>query len=238
MMAESVRVPELKQILGAMVFGANRPLRISEMRKCLQEVAEAEGGELRVFAQVKDAGIRTALEELGRTLDEARVGCQVREVAGGYRLQSDAACGVWIRNLLSLDRPTRLSQPALETLAIIAYRQPVARAQIEAVRGVNVDHMVRMLLEVQLVRITGRSELPGRPFLYGTTQRFLEHFGLKDLKQLSEIDPALMASGELSRRKSAPAPIELLEGEALPEDVEAAAEEESAEQNELDDPEE
>jgi segregation and condensation protein B len=97
-----------------------------------------------------------------------------------------------------------LSKPSLETLAIIAYRQPVSRAEIENVRGVSVDHVVRSLLEMQLVRIVGRSELPGRPFLYGTTQLFFEHFGLKSMDELNEIEPLLsVKSRELEKRRQA-----------------------------------
>ncbi len=187
-------VPELKQILGAMIFGASRALPVNEMRRCLQGVAEKVGKETRAFAEVKPKEIREALEALRKELEEARCGFTLSEVAGGYRLQSDASCGHWLKYLLNSGRPQRLSQPALETLAIVAYRQPVTRADIESVRGVNVDHMVKQLMELQLIKITGRSELPGRPFLYGTTQVFLEHFGLRSLRDLDEIEPMLRAA--------------------------------------------
>ena len=198
-------LPELKQILGAMIFGANRPLSVKEMHKCLVDVAEAWGGETAAFARAKDSDIHAALEELKTGLEKQRSGFILTEVAGGFRLQSDAACGRWLKHLLEKIRPGRLSRPSLETLAIIAYRQPVTRSEIESVRGVNVDHVIKTLMELQLVRIMGRSDLPGRPFLYGTTMTFLEHFGLKDLNELSGADPMLLTRLENKRPENKPA---------------------------------
>jgi len=179
-----------------MVFGAHRPLSVDEMRRCLVEVGKSEeaGGE--AFARIKRPQIHGALEELKIALDISGCGFTLQEVAGGYVLQSEPSCGKWLRHLLNTGRPHRLSRPALETLAIIAYRQPVSRGQIELVRGVSVDHVVRALMEMQLIRIVGRSDLPGRPFLYGTTETFLEHFGLKDLGELEKLDPGLVEMGE------------------------------------------
>jgi segregation and condensation protein B len=102
---------------------------------------------------------------------------------------------------LHLDRPNRLSKASLETLAIIAYRQPITKTEIEQIRGVAVDTIVKTLVELQLVRLVGRSELPGHPFLYGTTPLFLEHFGLSSLSQLNEIDPTLPRSDPRERAK-------------------------------------
>jgi len=178
---------ELKQVLGALVFGASRPLSVREMRACLLEVAETAGADARAFAGVKDADINRALEELNVALISQSCGFMLAEVAGGYRLQSDPECGKWLKHLLD-KKPHRLSRPGLETLAIIAYRQPATRGEIESIRGVSVDHVLKMLMEMQLVRIVGRSDLPGRPFLYGTSQSFLEHFGLKDLQALEGMD--------------------------------------------------
>ena len=109
------------------------------------------------------------------------------EVAEGYRIQSDHTCGKWLMHLLN-HKPTRLSRPGLETLAIIAYRQPMTRAEMEGIRGVSVDHVIKLLMEIQLIRLVGRSELPGRPFLYGTTPAFLDHFGLKSLDDLDDVE--------------------------------------------------
>ena len=184
-----------------MIFGANCPLSVREMRKCLREVAEATGGEARAFAKVTEGDIKKALAEMDADLRARHQGFYLVEVAGGFRLQTDSACGAWLKHLLNIGRPNRLSRPALETLAIVAYRQPVTRSEIETVRGVAADHVVRSLLEMQLIRIVGRSELPGRPFLYGTTHLFLDHFGLKDLDELRQMEPMLLAEREEARAK-------------------------------------
>src|SRR5205807_2599818 len=96
----------------------------------------------------------------------------------------DPACSPWVRQLFPGPKPARLSAPALETLAIIAYRQPITRADVEAVRGVTIDGVLQTLMERGLVKISGRAEIPGRPLLYDTTQFFLEHFGLRNLDEL------------------------------------------------------
>ena len=130
----------------------------------------------------------------------------VIEVANGFRFENDSSCGPWLRHLLERGRPTRLSRPALETLAIIAYRQPVMRSEIEAVRGVAVDQIIRNLLEMQLIKIVGRSELPGRPWQFGTTQKFLEHFGLKNLMDLPGVEELRRMEDDQLRRTVAEEP--------------------------------
>lgn len=189
-------LPELKEIMGAMIFGVDRPLSVNEMRRCLKEVAAEDPDRTGVFADVTKRNLRDALEALKRDLVAAKCGFELVEVAGGFQLQSDRKCSVWLKHLLKMGKPQRLSRPALETLAIVAYRQPVTKAVIEQVRGVSVDHLVKTLMELQLVRIVGRSDLPGRPFLYGTTQLFLEHFGLRNLDELDDIEPMLRLKQE------------------------------------------
>ena len=193
---------ELKQVLGAMIFGSSRPLRIKEMRECLIGAPETDSSVGRAFAGVSESDIQRALDDLRADIEKTAAGFELAAVAGGYSFRSDASCGAWLRYLLNADKPSRLSKPGLETLAIIAYRQPVSRSEIETVRGVNVDHMLRVLMEMQLVRIVGRSKLPGRPFLYGTTQLFLDHFGLKSLGELNEMAPMLLAEREKKRAGS------------------------------------
>ncbi len=183
---------ELKQVLGAIIFAARQPLTVGAMRKILQETAQECGEEATAFATARESDIKEALGRLRTECEERRPGFDLVESAEGFRFQSDPSAGLWVRHMLDVGKPTRLSRPALETLAIIAYRQPIARAEIEGVRGVTVDHVLRMLMEMQLIKIVGRSELPGRPMLYGTTQVFLEHFGLKSVKDLPGI-------GELAR---------------------------------------
>ncbi|MCL1887929.1 MAG: SMC-Scp complex subunit ScpB, partial [Kiritimatiellaeota bacterium] len=141
------------------------------------------------------------LEGLAKLLERMGMGVSLVERQGGWRFQSQAAAGPWLRQLLKAGRPQRLSRSALETLAIIAYRQPISKSEIEAVRGVGVDHLVKALMELHLIRITGRSELPGRPFLYGTTAAFLDHFGLRNLGELNAVDPTLQRSKPAERKK-------------------------------------
>ncbi|MCU0857478.1 MAG: SMC-Scp complex subunit ScpB, partial [Pontiellaceae bacterium] len=126
------------------------------------------------------------------------------DVAHGFRLQNEINCGPWVRTLLDKDQNARLSKPALETLAIIAYRQPILRSEIESVRGVAVDQVLRNLVEMQLVRVVARSDLPGRPWLFGTTRRFLEHFGLRSLDEMPGMEE-LRRMAKPERTKTFPA---------------------------------
>lgn len=201
-MSEVEILPELKQIIGAMLFVAKSPLTKAEIKRVLVQVAEIRGGPTRGFAKATESDIQSALDQLKTDLTEKHVGLHVIEVANGYRLENDESCGPWLRHLLER-RPTRLSRPALETLAIIAYRQPAVRSEIEKVRGVAVDQILRNLLDLQLIRIVGRSELPGRPWLFGTTQKFLEHFGLRNLEDLPGIEELKRMETEQIRREQA-----------------------------------
>ncbi len=136
------------------------------------------------FARVKDAEVAAALEQLKIEYIEQSRAFQLVEKAEGWQLVSDPAYAPWVRQLFPAVKPARLTPPSLETLAIIAYRQPITRADVEAVRGVAVDGVLQSLMERGLVKIGGRAEVPGRPLLYETTQFFLEHFGLRDLDEL------------------------------------------------------
>lgn len=206
---------ELKQVIGGIIFAARQPLTAGAIRKVLQETAQACGEEAAMFATARESDIKAALARLQADCETQKLGFDLVESAEGFRFQSDPSAGLWVRHMLDVGKPTRLSRPALETLAIIAYRQPIARSEIEGVRGVTVDHVLRMLMEMQLIKIVGRSELPGRPMLYGTTQLFLEHFGLKDIKDLPGIDE--LARMESQRKRPAGlaesgAPVEKTEG--------------------------
>ena len=215
-------LPDLKQIIGAMLFVRKEPLTVEEIRRVLTATAERRGGITSDFAKANEALIREAVDELSRDLVERKAGFHVTEVAGGWRLENDANCGPWLRTLLQKGRGTRLSLPALETLAIIAYRQPCVRSEIEAVRGVAVDQILRNLMEMQLVRVIGRSELPGRPWMYGTTQKFMEHFGLKSLDDLPGTDELRRMEAEQPALR-APKAAEAAADEAEePTEVEAA----------------
>lgn len=131
---------------------------------------------------------RTLVKLLAQRYDERASAMQVVEVAGGVQLFTRPAVADWVRRLHGEGDEVRLSPPALETLAVVAYRQPVVRAEIEAIRGVQCGEILRVLMERDLLRIVGRSEELGRPFLYGTTKKFLQVFGLRRLEQLPPID--------------------------------------------------
>ncbi|HSR87653.1 MAG TPA: SMC-Scp complex subunit ScpB [Pontiella sp.] len=177
-------LPELKQIVGALLFAAKEPLTIKRIRKAMIETGNGFSGPYEQYAKATDKQIEGAIEELREDLDKANAGLHVAQVAEAYRLQNDAACGPFVRALLEKNQVMRLSKPALETLAIVAYRQPCLRSEIEEVRGVSVDAVLRKLIDMQLVRVVRRSELPGRPWLFGTTQKFLEHFGINQIEDL------------------------------------------------------
>ena len=159
------------------------------------EPEEGENAEVMdVYKTCTSREIDEAIKGLGKALEVAGCGFRLVCTGGTYRLQTEPSCGRYVRAMLKLDRPSRLGRASLETLAIIAYRQPIAKSEIEDIRGVDVSANIKTLMDLQLIRLVGRSELPGHPFLYGTTQIFLDHFGLANLQQLNELDPTLQRS--------------------------------------------
>lgn len=175
----------LKQVVEALVFASQKPLMPKEIASALKSAAQdPTDADALAFSKVKEAEVAALLEQLKIEYLQAGHAFQLVEKASGWHIVTDPATGPWVRQLYPESKPARLSGPALETLAIIAYRQPITRADIEAVRGVAVDGMMQTLLEKGLIRIAGRSEAPGRPLLYETTQYFLEHFGLKTVDEL------------------------------------------------------
>lgn len=201
------RIPlpsSLQEIVGALLFASESPLTAAELRTCVRGVAPEEGDDaevMSVYQSCTSREIEQALHGLEKELERSECGFRLVCTGGAYRLQTASACGRYVRALLKLDRPSRLSRAALETLAIIAYRQPITKAEIEQIRGVAVDTIVKSLVDLQLVRLVGRSELPGHPFLYGTSPLFLEHFGLASLSELNDIDPTLQRSNPRERAK-------------------------------------
>jgi len=181
---------ELKFILESILFSAQQPLSPKELRDLLAGAAEHdEDGAAKPFKKTSVDSVVTALEELQREHNEAARSYRLVCVAGSWQFVSEPQYAPWIKALVGhRNRPSRLSQPALETLAIIAYRQPLTRTEIEQVRGVAVDGVMQTLLERGLVEQTGRAEVPGRPMQYSTTALFLEYFGLKGLEDLPAAD--------------------------------------------------
>ena len=182
---------ELKFILESLLFSAQKPLSVKELRDLLATAADAEEAELavRAFKKTKDDDIVAALEALARDHEAAGRSYRLACVAGAWQFVSQPEYAPWLRALVGVKvRPSRLSPAALETLAIIAYRQPVTRAEVEQVRGVNVDGTMQTLLERGLVEQSGRAEVVGRPALYSSTPAFLEYLGLGSLEDLPAAD--------------------------------------------------
>jgi segregation and condensation protein B len=182
---------ELKFILEAILFSAQKPLSLKEIRDVFTGAPEhAEGDEtVRGLKKVKEEALTAALEELAREHEAAGRSFRLVCVAGSWQFVTQPDYAPWLKALVGhKTRAPRLSQPALETLAIIAYRQPITRAEIEQVRGVTVDGVMQTLLERGLVEHTGRAEVVGRPMTYGTTAVFLEYFGLRSLEGLPAAD--------------------------------------------------
>ena len=160
---------DLKNIVESLLFVAEEPLSIEQIKQ--------------VLSLPDKKMIRQALNELITDYEERRGAFTLHEVAGGYQFRSHPDYVPWIRRLLQ-PKPSRLSKAALETLAIIAYKQPMIRSDIEHLRGVDCGGVLRMLLERKLIRVLGRKEIPGRPLIYATTKQFLQVFDLKSLKDL------------------------------------------------------
>lgn len=182
---------DLKFILESILFSAQKPLSVKELRDVLTDAAEQDDVDSTVKAlkKTKEADIITALDQLAKEHEDAQRSYRLACVAGSWQFVTQPDYAPWLRALVGVKaRPPRLSQPALETLAIIAYRQPVTRAEVEQIRGVNVDGTMQTLTERGLVEAVGRAEVIGRPTTYGTTALFLEYFGLRSLEDLPAAD--------------------------------------------------
>jgi len=188
--AEAIGAQELKAILEAVLFVSPEPLPVARLMSIVGTVSKAE--------------VLEVLKLLTHDLAQDGRGIQLVQVAGGYRLVTKQEYGPWLKRMEKAKTAQKLSRSALESLAIIAYKQPLVRSEIEEIRGVETSGVLRTLLERKLVRIVGRKDVPGRPIMYGTTKFFLEHFGLQDLSQL----PPLREFKELGESEQALLPIE------------------------------
>jgi len=184
---------DLKNIVESLLFVAENPLTLDQLQAAVLEAPADE--------------IRQALLALKETYADRNGGFVIHEVAGGYQFRTRPEYKEWIRRLLQ-PKPPKLSKPAMETLAIIAYRQPILRSEIEHIRGVESANSLRILLERKLIRVLGRREIPGRPLVYATTTKFLETFDLRDLKDL----PTLKEIADLENASSRPRQQELVFG--------------------------
>jgi segregation and condensation protein B len=174
----------LTQVVEALLFSAQKALPTDEITTAIRGAGGENDLQPNEFAKIRDADVAVALEQLKVDYIQQQRAFQLVEKADGWQLATDPAYGPWVLQLFPGPKPARLSAPALETLAIIAYRQPITRADVEAVRGVTIDGVLQTLMERGLVKISGRAEIPGRPLLYQTTEFFLEHFGLRNLDEL------------------------------------------------------
>lgn len=191
---------ELKFAIEALLFASERPLPVEEIKEAFEEDISAEE-------------IRERIESLKAEYEAQGRGFRLCEIAHGFQVVTDSRFSSVLKRFYQAREKKKLSQASLETLSVIAYRQPVTRADIESVRGVNVDGALKTLLEKGLVRVAGRKDVPGRPILYGTTSEFLERFGLgslKDLPPLSQYTEKDIESGLLP-----PHPVSEQEGEAV-----------------------
>ncbi|HTZ11852.1 MAG TPA: SMC-Scp complex subunit ScpB [Candidatus Margulisiibacteriota bacterium] len=164
----------LKSVVEALLFSSEKPLTLEQLKKAMDNLDPAE--------------IRRAVEDLKSEYEQSNRGMRLMEVAGGYQMVTSSAFASFLKKLYKERKGEKLSKPALETLAIIAYKQPITKAEIESLRSVNIDGVIGSLSEKYLVRIVGRKKAPGRPFVFGTTRQFLEHFGLKSLEDLPKME--------------------------------------------------
>jgi len=160
---------EIKSIIESVLFMSGGPVTLDELRKVIE--VDKYNTERLVKELITEYSLRAG-------------GLLIVEVAGGVQMATNPVCAPWLRKVLSDAVPKKLSQSSIETMAIIAYKQPVIKAEIEAIRGVNSDGVIKTLLDRRLIKIIGRKEVPGRPLMYCTTNEFLQYFGLKELSEL------------------------------------------------------
>lgn len=179
----------LKGAVEALLFISDKPVEIAQIKEAVGMVEQPQ--------------IRQLIGALQKEYEEQDRGMMIREIAGGYQMLSNPQYAEYVRNFFKTRVKEKLSRPALEALAIAAYRQPISRGDVELIRGVNSDGVVTNLLEKGLIKIVGRKDVPGRPFLYGTTKLFLEYFGLKSLTDLPKLEDVTELLGERNNAEGA-----------------------------------
>lgn len=176
----------LKSAIEALIFASDKPVTIEQIKKVL-DISEA-------------VSVRKSIDELKSEYETQNRGLRVIEIAGGFQMIASTTFSPFLKKLFKCRFSDKLSKPALESLAIIAYKQPLTRTEIESLRNVNVDGVMKSLLDKNLIRICGRKKIPGRPFVYGTTRQFLEHFGLKSLDALPKMDEFSAMAKEIEEK--------------------------------------
>lgn len=190
---------KIKAVIESLIFASDTPLAVEKIRA--------------IFPDVEKADIKEMIDQLAAEYQERQGGICLQEVAGGFQFRTNPELSSWIKKLKTT-KPQSLSPQAMETLAIIAYRQPIVKSEIEDIRGVDVGGQLKGLMEKKLIRIVGRKDVPGKPIIYGTTKKFLEVFNLKDIMDL----PNIRELKELHKPQE-PIQQELLDEEMLDEET-------------------
>lgn len=185
--------PSLPAIIEALIFASDLPISKARIASIIGDLSAGD--------------VARIVEGLNRQYELARRPFAIMEFGGGYQIVTREEYAPWIKKVFSRKRKLKLSQAALETVAIIAYRQPVSRMEVERIRGVNVDGVLGSLLERNLIRIVGRDRGPGRPYLYGTTQEFLSHFGLARVRDLPDYEEVKKRAAPLASPVNEPADV-------------------------------
>ena len=178
-----MELAEAKRIIEALLFSSSNPLSLDQIKEIVEEIRSSQ--------------IKVLIDELNAEYDQTGRSFKIIEIAGGFQSCTRPEYAIWVKRLYKKRRGQKLSMPALETLAIIGYRQPATKGDVEFIRGVSVDGVLRTLLERGLVKIKGRKEGIGRPIIYVTTRRFLEYFGLTSLSELPELEKANVAGSKI-----------------------------------------
>lgn len=168
------QLQHIKGVVESLLFVNERPITLEQIKKVLETVGGVD--------------IKKAIADLQNEYEERKSGVMIVEIAGGYQMLSNSTYASYLRSFYKTKHKEKLSKPALESMAIIAYKQPVTRVDIELIRGVNSDGVVAHLLNKELIKVVGRKDVPGRPYIYGTTKQFLEYFGLKSLDDLPTLE--------------------------------------------------
>jgi segregation and condensation protein B len=182
----------LRSAIEALIFASDKPVTIEQVKK--------------VLGDLDTASVRKSIDELKVEYETQNRGLRIIEIAGGFQMITSTIFAPFLKKLFKCRFSDKLSKPALESLAIIAYKQPLTKSEIESLRNVNVDGVMKSLLDKNLIRICGRKKIPGRPFVFGTTRQFLEHFGLKSLDDL----PKMVEFNAMAKEVEEKANIELV----------------------------
>ncbi len=198
----------LKSAVEALIFASERPITTEQIKK--------------VLGALDTPGVNKIIAELKTEYETQNRGIRLIEIAGGFQMITSSNFAPFLKKLFKNRYNDKLSKPALESLAIIAYKQPLTKAEIESLRNVNVDGVMKSLLEKNLIRICGRKKIPGRPFVFGTTREFLEHFGLKSLAELPKMEDFAVLAEEQEGAKSGVEPVSPTDLEAKHESEQIA----------------